>query len=151
MGLEVIGREDTVATKVRAAVVKSPGFMELEEFDMPKIGKEDGLLKMEMVGVCGTDPGIYHGKVQIGPYPVIMGHEILGRVEEVGEEMARRFRVKKGDRVIVEAFIRCKHCDNCKKGNYRFCENQSGYGCFVSADTPPCGAYVLGTGNGRDI
>jgi alcohol dehydrogenase len=132
-----------MATKGLAAVVKEPGKIELEEFTLPKIGPEDGLLRVEMVGVCGTDPGLYRGKVKLGPYPFILGHEILGRVEEVGSEMARRFGIKKGERVIVEAFIRCGHCDNCKKGNYRFCVNQSGYGGFISAETPPYlwGAY----------
>lgn len=132
-----------MATKGLAAVVKVPGRIELEEFALPKIGAGDGLLKVEMVGVCGTDPALYRGKVKVGSYPLILGHEILGRIAEVGSEMAKRFRIKKGDRVIVEAFIRCGHCDNCKKGNYRFCINQSGYGGFISTETPPYlwGAY----------
>ena len=52
----------TVKTS-RAMVVTEPGRMELREFPLPEIGEEDGLLRVERVGVCGTDPGIFKGKV----------------------------------------------------------------------------------------
>ena len=48
--------------KCRAMVVTSPGKMEPREFPLPEIGDDDGLIKVELVGVCGSDPGIFKGK-----------------------------------------------------------------------------------------
>jgi len=75
-----------MARKTRSMVVEAPGKMSLWEFDLPRIGPEDGLLKVEMAGVCGSDPGMYRGKASRAPrpYPIIMGHEIVGRVQEMG-------------------------------------------------------------------
>ncbi len=66
--------------------------MVLKEFPLPHIGPEEALLRVDMVGVCGSDVGIYRGKVSRvpRPYPIIMGHEIFGTVVEVGREASRR-------------------------------------------------------------
>ena len=63
-----------------------PGKLEMREFPLPEIGEEDGILKLEMVGVCGSDPGIFKGKSARGarPYPIILGHEMVGRVYQDG-------------------------------------------------------------------
>ena len=68
-------------------VLESPGKMVLKEFPLPKIGPQEGLLKVEMVGVCGLDVGMYHGKPTRAPrpYPIIMGHEIFGTIAEIGK------------------------------------------------------------------
>ncbi|MFH0914700.1 MAG: alcohol dehydrogenase catalytic domain-containing protein [Chloroflexota bacterium] len=131
--------------KVRAAVVERPGKMGIWEFDMPEIGREDGLLKIEMAGVCGTDPKRYAGKIAwTAEFPIIMGHEILGHIARVGDLASQRWGVKEGDRVIVEAMARCGYCGKCITGDYRFCEKKLGYGGSISAGTPPYlwGAYA---------
>ncbi|MDP2727128.1 MAG: alcohol dehydrogenase catalytic domain-containing protein [Dehalococcoidia bacterium] len=130
--------------KVRAAVLEAPSRMVIREFDMPEIGPDDGLLKVEMAGVCGTDPSIYTGKIKYGDLPLILGHEILGRIAKVGANASKRWGVKEGDRVIMEAVIRCGYCSRCLVGDYRFCENIQSYGTFVSCDVPPhlWGAYA---------
>jgi len=46
----------------KAMVLESPGKMVLKEFPLPKIGPQEGLLRVEMVGVCGSDVGMYRGK-----------------------------------------------------------------------------------------
>ena len=46
----------------RSMVVTKPGRMEMREFQLPLTGPDDGLLKVELVGVCGSDPGIFLGK-----------------------------------------------------------------------------------------
>ena len=70
--------------KSKAMVVTRPGHMEMREYDLPETGAEDGLLKVELVGVCGSDPKIFQGKPSRGPrpYPLILGHEIVGRVHK---------------------------------------------------------------------
>jgi alcohol dehydrogenase len=128
--------------KVRAAVVEAKSKMAIREFDMPEIGREDGLLKVEMVGVCGTDTVLYSGALKLHDFPFILGHEILGRVAKVGDIASKRWGVKEGDRVTMEALVRCGYCRNCMVGDYRFCENKIDIG-FATCTPPPhlFGAY----------
>lgn len=131
--------------KARSMVVEAPGKMTMWEFDIPRIGPEDGLLRIEMAGVCGSDPGMYRGKATSLPiaYPLILGHEIVGRIEEIGEMAAQRHKVNKGDRVIVETAFGCGHCYQCLTGNYVQCESCLLYGHTISCKDPPhlWGAY----------
>jgi alcohol dehydrogenase len=90
-----------------------------------------------MVGVCGTDPKIYAGKIKYTEFPIILGHEIIGWIDEIGDTASARWNVKKGDRVAVESCIRCGYCNKCVSGDYRFCEKQLGYGTFVSSSVSP--------------
>lgn len=85
-----------MATKVRAAVQVDDRRIELQEFDFPKIGPEEGLLRVEACGMCGSDVEQYHGAFRaLGvTYPVIPGHEPLGYIEEIGAEAAKRWGVK---------------------------------------------------------
>ncbi|MCE2452423.1 MAG: alcohol dehydrogenase, partial [Nitrospinae bacterium] len=57
-----------------SAVVETPGKISLQEFPLPEIGDEDGLLHVDMVGVCSSDYKYFHGKVaHRWSYPIIMG------------------------------------------------------------------------------
>jgi alcohol dehydrogenase len=127
--------------KAKAAVFEDIGKVTIKEFDLPRIGPADGLLKVEMVGICGSDVSAYHGKAK-RDFPFIPGHESVLRIEEIGEEAAKRYNVAKGDRVIVESTVRCGNCFYCLTGNYRFCPNRFAYG-FTSCSYPPhlWGAY----------
>lgn len=129
----------------RAMVVIKPGRMEMQEFQLPATGPDDGLLKVELVGVCGSDPGIYRGKVSRGPrpYPLILGHEIVGRVHAMGQEAQKRHGVQPGDRVIVEYAFGCGNCRPCLAGRYTLCEKMYSYGSMISCQDPPhlFGAY----------
>lgn len=119
-----------------AAVIKSPGQMSVEEFPIPSIGPEEALLEVEMVGVCSTDGKIYQGDENYAS-PLIPGHEILGRIEEIGAVALDQYGVTRGDRVIVFPFIRCDACSACRKNKPMFCETRRGYGTFVSCEEPP--------------
>lgn len=131
--------------KTRSMVLEAPGKMSLRTFDLPEVGLEDALLKVEMVGVCGSDVGMYHGKEsrKPRPFPIIMGHEMVGEITEIGALASKYHGIQKGDRVIVEYAIGCGYCEYCRKGNYVHCESQLCYGSLVSCDTPPhlWGAY----------
>lgn len=128
-----------MAAKEISAVVIDDRKMEIREFDLPKIGPEDALLKLEMTGICGSDIGLYNGRFKaMGlQFPLIMGHEILGRIAEIGQAAKEAYKVKEGDRVIVEAFVPCGRCHLCLTGNYRICEKGVSYGSRVPCDRPP--------------
>ena len=82
-----------------------------QEVDMPKIQtSKDVLVKVKAAGICGSDVHIYHGTSPVATYPRVMGHEVVGIIEEVGNEVTK---VKKGDHVIVDQILSCGKCYPC--------------------------------------
>ena len=130
----------------RAMVLEGPRRMVLREFPLPQIGPEEALLRVEMVGVCGSDVGIYRGKSHQGA-PSLSDHhgarESFGTVAEIGREASRRRDLKEGDRVIVEYAFGCGKCFYCTRGDYIHCESFQVYGSMISCKEPPhlWGAY----------
>jgi threonine dehydrogenase-like Zn-dependent dehydrogenase len=122
---------------VRAAVQVAPGQMELREFPRPKTGPDDGLLRVEANGICGSDVETFRGHLG-GPRPAfIPGHEPLGIIEEIGDRAAERWGVQPGERVAVEVIVPCRACQDCLTGRYQFCRNRKyGHG-VTSIDTEP--------------
>ena len=127
-----------------SAVLVAPETFELRDFPIPSIGENDGLLRMELSGVCGSDVLHWGGHSAVRRnLPAILGHEIVGRIEQVGQNAARRWGVTVGDRVIVEASFGCGRCDLCLGGSYQMCAEGQGYGGRISASVSPqlWGAY----------
>jgi threonine dehydrogenase-like Zn-dependent dehydrogenase len=122
---------------VRAAVQVAPNQMEIREFPRPKTGADDGLLRVEANGICGSDVETFRGHMG-GPRPAfIPGHEPLGIIEEIGDRAAERWGVQAGDRVAVEVIVPCRACDDCLTGRYQFCPNRKyGHG-VTSTETEP--------------
>src|SRR5207244_6608431 len=92
---------------VRAAVLVKPKTLEAREFARPAIGPDDGLLRIEACGICGSDYEQYEGAQppheDYTPFPVIPGHEPLGIIEEIGANARQRWGVREGDRVAVRS------------------------------------------------
>lgn len=127
---------------VEAVVLTERGQFTTRRFPRPRIGPDDGLLRVERAGICATDVDIVSGEYE-SPLPLIMGHEIVGRVEEVGDRAAKRWRVAAGDRVVVEPMAGCGSCRYCTSGNARFCNDAIGYGIATACTDAPhlLGAY----------
>jgi threonine dehydrogenase-like Zn-dependent dehydrogenase len=107
-----------MADKTRASVLVAPKEFELRELSLPEIGKDDGLLKIQACGVCGSD---VHGYQRLEPGPRILGHENVGIVAKIGSEAARRWGVQEGDRVALEEYVPCGACKWCRSDDFRFC------------------------------
>lgn len=101
-----------------AAVATGVQTTELQEFSLPPLADDSGLLRIETVGVCGSDVS-YYKKLQS---PRILGHHIVGFIEQIGETAAARWGVKAGDRVALEEYIPCGQCTFCRTGMYRSCK-----------------------------
>ncbi|MDE3076458.1 MAG: zinc-binding dehydrogenase [Chloroflexota bacterium] len=113
---------------IRAAVQVAPRKLELREFPRPNIGPDDGLLRIERCGICGSDVEQYQGHLGSGRPPSIPGHEMLGIVDEVGERAAQRWGVQAGDRVALQIGLPCRSCDLCLMGDPMSCRNgHTGY------------------------
>ncbi|NIO11195.1 MAG: alcohol dehydrogenase catalytic domain-containing protein, partial [Deltaproteobacteria bacterium] len=125
-----------MAEQCRAATLTAPNRMEVREFPIPEIPSDGGLVAVEMGGVCGTDVKYLHGKIEL-PLPVILGHEILGRVAKLGSEAAKIHSLKEGDRIILKGALGCGRCADCRRGAARFCKKRTSYGGRTTCTHPP--------------
>lgn len=114
-----------MADTVRAAVQVGPRQIEIREFPRPKIGPDDGLLRVEANGICGSDVEMYKGHMRAGGPPFVPGHEPLGVIEEIGDRAAERWGVKPGDRVALEVIVPCRSCHACLTGRYQSYPNRT--------------------------
>ena len=116
---------------MKVAVMEAIGKIKMEERDIPKAKDNEVLVKLEYVGICGSDLHYYEtgaiGDFVVEP-PFVLGHEPGGTVVEVGKDVKH---LKVGDRVALEPGKTCGHCEFCKTGRYNLCPD------VVFFATPP--------------
>ncbi|MHB8072408.1 zinc-dependent alcohol dehydrogenase [Desulfosporosinus fructosivorans] len=135
-------------TKTKSWVLTEPAKMALQEFDIPEVGSTDVLVKVKVTCICGSDPHWYHNNDNCAKYPLILGHEFAGIVEKIGDEAATRYGVKVGDKITVEPYVACGHCEYCAIGYYQLCTAKMCYGISITCDSAPYingayGEYIL--------
>jgi len=106
---------------MKVAVMEGIGKMGYTERPIPQVKPDEVLVKLEYVGICGSDMHYYETGA-IGDYvvepPFVLGHEPGGTVVEVGSNVTH---LKVGDRVALEPGKTCGHCEFCKTGRYNLC------------------------------
>ena len=134
------------------ALVKSkaePGIT-LEDVPAPQLGHHDVLIKIKKTAICGTDIHIYNWdewEKEHVPVPLIIGHEFVGEVVDIGDDVKTYFNI--GDRVSVEGHIACGHCRNCRAGRSHLCRTNISVGvtrngCFADyLCIPATNAYPI--------
>lgn len=103
---------------VRAAVLRGPRDLAVEEFATPTAGPDEAVLTVETCGVCGSDFETFD-KPTCGP--VVLGHEVVGRIDSIGETAQRLFGVATGQRVVVNEVLPCGRCSLCSGGHQELC------------------------------
>ena len=89
-------------------------------FPRPQTGSDDGLLRIEACGICGTDVETLAGDGPALTLPLIPGHEPVGIIEEIGHRAAKRWGLEVGDRVVLQSDFGCGRCSGCL--DHQFCK-----------------------------
>jgi L-iditol 2-dehydrogenase len=109
--------------------LKSPNELELREVvPLPAPIQDEVKIKIRYGGICGSDLSVYRGKLAHASYPLRPGHELVGTVQEVGEDATYQV----GTRVVVLPNSYCGECEWCQKGRTNICRHKQSIG--VNAD-----------------
>ena len=101
--------------------MNSPGIIEFRDVDAPgKLAPNEVLLKIQRIGVCGSDVHVFHGEHPATPYPVVQGHEYSATIAAVGEHVTT---AKVGQRATARPQLVCGKCGPCLRGQYNACQN----------------------------
>lgn len=132
---------------MKALKVLEPNKLQIIDVEMPVTDEQNNVLvKMTAAGICGSDVGIYHGTNAAATYPRIIGHEMVGVVTEVRDNVKE---LKIGDRVIINQVTSCGHCYPCRKNRGNVCDNlkvrgvhiDGGYREYIAVPENDC--YLL--------
>ena len=111
---------------MKQAILERPKKIVFREVEKPKVTDGEVLVKVERIGICGSDIKAYYGKHPYIKCPIVQGHEFSGVVAEVGPQV-RSLNVN--DKVTVRPQLVCGQCYLCKQGDYNICENLKVIGC----------------------
>jgi L-iditol 2-dehydrogenase len=123
---------------MKAALLLSPQKIEIQDIRQPSLAANDVLIEPAYAGICGTDISFYLGHRMV-PYPFVLGHEVIGRVIDLGTEV---HKLHMGQRVIVEPNYPCGQCALCRKGRGAVCAMKGSMGvnlagCFAEKALAP--------------
>ncbi|MDR4949754.1 zinc-dependent dehydrogenase [Neobacillus cucumis] len=111
---------------MKAAIFYGPNELKLEEINKPEINEHEVLVKVKVSAVCGTDVRIFEGKKTKGVRtPSVIGHELVGVIQEVGDQVKGYFE---GERVGIMPVIPCGKCYYCLNGRENVCANRTAIG-----------------------
>lgn len=119
--------ERTAVNKMRSLHISGPGEISLQESSAPAPKQDEVKLKLIYGGICGSDIGVYKGKIAHASYPVTPGHELLGMVIETGKKVD----IPIGTRVVVQPNSYCGECEQCQKGKTNLCAFKKSLGVNI--------------------
>lgn len=132
---------------MKAIQIVKPGELRIIDMEKPHIDDKNNILvKMRAAGICGSDVGIYHGTNAAATYPRVIGHEMVGVVEEIGSNIKK---LKVGDRIIVNQVVSCGECYPCRHNRGNVCDHlevrgvhrDGGYREYMAVPEEDC--YIL--------
>ncbi|MGQ9581970.1 MAG: alcohol dehydrogenase catalytic domain-containing protein [Thermoplasmatota archaeon] len=101
---------------MRVAVYHRNSDVRVQDAPVPEIGPGELLMRVEASGICGSDVMEWY---RVRKAPLVLGHEVAGVVEEVGEGVSR---FKKGDRIVAAHHVPCNTCRYCLRGHHSVCD-----------------------------
>jgi threonine dehydrogenase-like Zn-dependent dehydrogenase len=107
---------------MQSLVWTKPERMEIQETEIPAISEEEILVKVDAVGICGSEIEGYLGHNSLRVPPLIMGHEFCGTIYDIGTKVSG---LSKGQKVAVNPLLSCGRCNSCRKGLVQLCERRA--------------------------
>lgn len=107
---------------MKALSLVAPGTLTVTDVPEPRGKKGDLLLRIDMVGMCGTDLNSFRGNNPLVSYPRVIGHEIAATVAEGNSDLPA------GTRVTVAPYTSCGKCASCRRGRQNACEFNQTFG-----------------------
>ena len=104
---------------MKQATMTAPGQIDVHEAPVPTPGPGEVLLRIQRIGVCGSDIHVYHGKHPLTSYPVVQGHEFSAVLEALGQGVTD---LTTGAKVTSMPQIVCGECAPCRRGDYHICD-----------------------------
>lgn len=107
---------------MKALVYEGPKQMNIREMPIPVVRSDEVLIRVERVGICGSELSGYLGHNSLRKPPLVMGHEFSGLIVGTGQDVTR---FKLDDRVTVNPLITCGECRYCMTGSAQICAKRS--------------------------
>ena len=104
---------------MRQAIMTSPGTIEFRQVPVPQPGPGEVMVRVQRIGVCGSDVHVNKGLHPFTKYPVVQGHEWSGVVEKLGDGVGG---IALGSKVTATPQIVCGQCRPCRRGDYNICD-----------------------------
>ena len=104
---------------MKAVIFDAPGKVRITNTATPEMKSGEVLLKINMVGLCGTDLNIYKGNMPLVSFPRIPGHEISAEIIDKNNEVPDSIKI--GDTVTVNPYTSCGKCTACRAGRFNTC------------------------------
>ena len=114
------GRRMRVFRVMKAIAIESPRKMGFTELPLPSPGPDEVLLRVAVIGYCGTDLNIYRGLTPLASFPRVPGHEIGATIEKCGDQVPAEW--KPGMAVTCSPYTTCGTCASCRQGRFNACE-----------------------------
>ncbi len=107
---------------MQTVVLEQPGHLALRETAPPEgpLPQGEALVRVQRVGVCGSDLKAWKGEMPFLSYPRVLGHELGVEILEIGPNEAG---LRAGDRAAVEPYLNCGHCIACRRGRTNCCSS----------------------------
>jgi len=106
---------------MRAFFITAPGRTEIREISLPEIRPDEALLRVRLVGLCGSDLSTFRGRNPLVTLPRIPGHEVAGTIESAGHDVPAEWRA--GTNVTLSPYTSCGECAACRRGRPNACRS----------------------------
>lgn len=126
-------------SQMLAGVLLGKQQFELQNSPIPEPGSHEVRIKMDMLGICGSDVSLYLGHRANTPFPLIIGHEGIGKIDKIGVQVSS---LNLGQSVVIEPNFPCGHCHLCWSGRSNICLDKRIFGvlepgCFAEYAVVP--------------
>ncbi|WP_128101095.1 zinc-binding alcohol dehydrogenase family protein [Paenibacillus sp. DCT19] len=113
---------------MRAVVCEEVEHLSLQDVPEPERTEHEAIVSIKRIGICGTDLHAYKGNQPFFTYPRILGHELAGVIEEIGQNEAG---LQIGDTVSIIPYLHCGRCIACRSGKTNCCVSMQVMGVHV--------------------